>query len=79
MEGHRGPVYSVAFSLDGKKIVSGSYDMILRLWDAENKKCLGILEGHGGLIKSVAFSPDGKRIVSGSFDRTIRLWNAVTN
>jgi len=73
------PVISVAFSPDGKRIVSGSGDKMLQLWDAEKGVPLGepLVGGHTNIVLSVAFSPDGKRIVSGSEDNTLRLWDAV--
>jgi WD40 repeat protein len=67
----------VAFSPDGKRIVSGSRDKTVRLWDAQTGQPIGQpLQGHGESVNSVAFSPDGKRIVSGSTDKTVRLWDA---
>ena len=79
LEGHESSVRSVAFSPDGQRIVSGSYDNTLRLWDANTGAAIGQpLEGHGGEVLSVAFSPDGQRIVSGSDDNTLRLWDANT-
>ena len=81
MRGHLDSVESVAFShySDGNRIVSGSRDGTLRLWDAETGAALGEpLRGHRGSVRSVAFSPDGSRIVSGGDDRTLRLWDAAT-
>jgi len=78
-EGHTNSVNSIAFSQDGKRIVSGSYDQTIRVWDAETGEVVvGPLEGHTNSVKSVAFSQDGKRIVSGSRDHTIRVWDAET-
>ena len=79
LKGHRKAVVSVAFSPDGKRIVSGSGDHTIRLWSTETGEELEPpLEGHQNYVWSVGFSPDGKRLVSGSFDKTIRLWDAET-
>jgi WD40 repeat protein len=77
-EGHTGSVTSVAFSTDGKQIVSGSYDNTVRVWDAQTGVKRAVLEGHTDLVTSVAFSADGKQIVSGSEDETVRVWDAQT-
>jgi WD40 repeat protein len=71
-------VYSVAFSPNGKQIVSGSGDKTVRLLDAVTGAALQTLEGHSRSVNSVAFSPNGKQVVSGSYDKTVRLWDAVT-
>ena len=60
LEGHSGRVWSVAFSLDGTQVVSGSGDMTVWLWDVATGAALQTLEGHSGSVSSVAFSPDGK-------------------
>jgi len=78
LEGHFGPVMSVAFSPDGTQVVSGSYDQTVRLWDAATGALQQTLEGHSGPVMSVAFSPDGTQVVSGSDDQTARLWDAAT-
>ncbi|RYP30214.1 hypothetical protein DL767_006361 [Monosporascus sp. MG133] len=76
LEGHSGRVTSVAFSPDGSRIVSGSYDHTIKIWDAKSGKEVRTLEGHGDSATSVAFSPDGNRIASGWDDNTVRIWDA---
>ena len=66
-------VYAVAVSPDGKQIVSGSHDRLVRIWDASTGNELKVLKGHTGNVNSVAFSPDGKKIVSGSDDESVRV------
>ena len=73
--GHRGIVQSVAFSPDGRRLVSGSADRTIRVWDATAGEQLLALKGHTGSVASVAFSPDGKQIASGGSDRTVRAWD----
>jgi WD40 repeat protein len=64
--GHTEAVTSVAFSPDGIRIVSGSSNYTIRVWDARNGTLLaGPLQDHTGIVNSAAFSPDGARIVSG--------------
>jgi len=81
LSGHSGGVLfvpSIAFSPDGKTIVSGSTDGMIDLWDVVTGREIHTLRGNSWAVKSVAFSPDGKTIVSGSEDNTIKLWDVVT-
>ena len=60
-QGHTDDVYSVAFSPDGKTVVSGSWDNTVRLWDVKTGEAIGEpWQGHTASVSSVAFSPDGK-------------------
>jgi WD40 repeat protein len=63
------PHLSVAFSSDGTRIVFGSEDRSVRVWDASTGAELKILNGHTGWVRSVAFSSDGTGMASGSDDR----------
>ena len=70
-------VNAVAFSPDGSRLVSGSGDGSLRLWDARLLKPIGApMNGHRDSVLGVAFSRDSTRVVSGSEDGTLRLWDA---
>ncbi|KAI0439903.1 quinon protein alcohol dehydrogenase-like superfamily [Xylaria telfairii] len=78
LEGHGSVVISMAFSSNGKHLVSGSQDCTARIWDVTTGGCLNILEGHHREVHSVAFSPNDKFIASSSWDFTIRIWDAET-
>jgi WD40 repeat protein len=77
LTGHENSVWSVSFSPDGRRIVSGSSDNTIRIWDASTMEQIGSpLTGHEDWVRSVSFSPDERRIASGSGDNTIRIWDA---
>ncbi|KAH8822239.1 WD40-repeat-containing domain protein [Flagelloscypha sp. PMI_526] len=69
-------VVSIGLSGDGKRIISGSGDNAVRIWDAESGKQLRQLDGHVQEVTAVAFSPDANCVVSGSYDGTVCIWNA---
>jgi len=72
LEGHTNGVWSVAFSPDGSRIVSGSFDNSVRVWDSSTGKVQNMLEDRTIPVLSVAFSSDGSRIASGSKDISVR-------
>jgi tetratricopeptide (TPR) repeat protein len=69
-------VSSVAFSPDGQRLASASWDQSVKLWDAVSGQELRTLKGHTNMVSSVAFSPDGQRLASASHDATVKLWDA---
>ncbi|MBI5590276.1 MAG: TIR domain-containing protein, partial [Deltaproteobacteria bacterium] len=78
LEGQSDSVYSVSWSPDGQRALSGSDDKTVRLWEVYTGRCLRVLEGHTGSVLSVSWSPDGQRALSGSDDKTVRLWEVNT-
>ncbi|KAJ7327974.1 WD40-repeat-containing domain protein, partial [Mycena albidolilacea] len=78
LQGHSDLVQSVAFSIDGKHLVSGSNDTTVRIWEVVTATELYTLQGYSDTVHSVGFSPDGKHVVSGSYDNNVRTWDVVT-
>ena len=67
-----------AFSSDVTRIVSGSDDDSVRVWDASTGKELLTMNGHTNCVTSVAFLSDGTRVVSGLDGESVRVWDAST-
>jgi eukaryotic-like serine/threonine-protein kinase len=78
LRGHLEDVTAVAFSPDGQRIVTGSWDQTAKVWEAASGRELLTLEGHSAPIRSVAFSPDSQRIVTGSWDQTAKVWETAS-
>lgn len=68
-------VWTIALSPDGEKVVSGSWDGGVRLWDTNKGKVIAKWVGHKKDVISVCWSRDGQRVLSGSFDGTAREWD----
>lgn len=83
LKGHENTILSLAFSPDGKTLISGSdiankgYGMI-RVWDVEIGQQIKSFESHAKRIWSVAYSPDGKTVASGSDFGAVKLWSIET-
>ena len=69
------PVAVVGFSPDGSRVVSGSKDGLIQIWDAAGLRPLATLRGHSGEVTSAAFSPDGRTLASASADLSVRFWD----
>jgi len=70
-------VWSVAFSPDGRWLVSTHGDGSILIWDVVNRELEANLREHSGAVRSIAFSPDGQRFATTSDDHSVILWNAA--
>ncbi len=88
--GHRGPIYSVAYSPDGTEIATASNDKRVLLWNPADvpafnldnlllKKTVQIdqrvLSGHSAPVQAVTYSRDGKLLISGGRDNAVKIWD----
>ncbi|MEM1169615.1 MAG: GUN4 domain-containing protein [Cyanobacteria bacterium P01_H01_bin.35] len=78
LTGHNDWVRSVAISLDGQTIVSGSYDKTIKVWDLATGSLKRTISSNSDQVLSVAINPNKKTIVSGSADGTIQVWDLAT-
>jgi WD40 repeat protein/serine/threonine protein kinase len=76
LRGHTAKVAAVAFSPDGSRIASASFDRTVKLWELETGQEVCTLRGHTAGVLSVEFSPDGRSLATGSMDNTVKIWNA---
>ncbi|MCX5819489.1 MAG: caspase family protein [Deltaproteobacteria bacterium] len=69
-------LHSVAYSPDGKYVLSGSIGGIIDLWDISLGKSIRTVKVNRDVIRALSFSPDGEYALSGGSDNIVRLWNA---
>ncbi|MBI3412032.1 MAG: WD40 repeat domain-containing protein [Planctomycetes bacterium] len=67
----------VAFTPDGKKVIAGNLDGVMKIWDVDTGKELGELKSHEG-VWAIAFNSDGSRMATGGWDKTIRVWDTAS-
>jgi WD40 repeat protein/predicted Ser/Thr protein kinase len=75
LEGDIGRAGSLAFSKDGKYLVTGRANGSIDVWEVRTRQKVDTLRQHNGWISVLAFSPDGQTLASASADQTIVLWS----
>ena len=78
LRGHRGPVWSIAWSPDGSKLATASGDNTAKVWEASSGRELLTLRGHQDAVWSIAWSPDGSKLATASWDKTAKVWLAIS-
>ena len=76
LEGHIDEVNCISVLPDGR-IISGSYDKTLKIWNPSTGNCDHTFIGHTDAVRCIAILPNG-RIISGSSDKTLKIWNLLT-
>jgi WD40 repeat protein len=74
---HKAAIASAAFSPDGRRLLTASWDEMARLWDAKTGARLATFHGHTDRLKSAAFSPDGSFFLTASEDGAAKLYPAT--
>jgi len=75
LEGHSESVRAVAVTPDGERLISGSDDKTLKVWNLHRGELEQTFSGHSDWVIAVAVTPDGERVISGSGDTTLKVWN----
>lgn len=78
LHGHTRPVWSVAFSSDGRYLASGGDDSTARIWNVKLRQSIQTLQHiDTDWVSSVSFSPDSTQVACGYGDGSVRLWDTV--
>jgi WD40 repeat protein len=75
---HSDLIYDLAFSRDGRRLVTASGDRMVRVWDAATHREIALLEGHSAQVLTVAFNTNATQVVSGAADKELRVWDIAT-
>jgi WD40 repeat protein len=74
------PIYTLAASPDGRRVVTGASDRVARVWNLANPKVKPLeLRGHTGNVRAVAFDRSGTRVVTAGDDKSTRVWAVKTD
>jgi WD40 repeat protein len=78
LTGHSGKVTAIAVTPDGRLLVSGSEDGMLKAWDVATGQEVRSLKGHEAQVDSIVVTPDGKLLVTAADDGMLKVWNLVS-
>jgi WD40 repeat protein len=75
LKGHTEKVTCLAWTADGGRLISGSFDYSIRTWDTSTWRQIAVLTEHTSYVVGIAISPNGRILASASWDKTAQLWN----
>lgn len=72
---HQGEVINISFNTDGDKILTGSFDHTVKVWDTYSGELVCDLAEHTEEISACQFNFSGTHVVTSSIDQTCKLWD----
>lgn len=75
LEGHKEPVYAVAYSPDGQQLATGGFDKTVRVWDRASGQMIRSLADATAQVLAVAISKDGKQLAAGGLDKIALVYD----
>ncbi len=75
---HADTIFALQISRDGKTLVTGGADKVVKIWESGKTEPVATFEGHTDYVTALALNADGTRLASGSADRDIKVWNVQT-
>jgi WD40 repeat protein/serine/threonine protein kinase len=70
-----GPIYSVAFSPDGRYVAAGGWWRMVQIWDLERREPVRSLARHSQPVLAIAFDPTGCFLATAGYDQTVLIWD----
>src|SRR5205807_732453 len=78
LKGHTHSGSVLAFTPDGKLLITGDTAGVIKIWKADNGRPVRSFEAHGQSIDALTISPDSQRLATASLDTTARVWNIAS-
>jgi hypothetical protein len=78
LKGHSDTVHAICYVKNSNRIITGSRDKTIKIWNIETGECLATLMGHSNMISSLILVSDTK-LASSSWDNLIKIWDLNTN
>jgi WD40 repeat protein len=78
VQGHIQPIYCCIFDRTGTRIITGSDDFLVKIWNADTGWLIHTLRGHSSVIVDIAVNTENTLVAAASLDSTVRVWNLAT-